>query len=408
MTQKTLDVLIEKWEPILENDKVESIEESYKKKVTAQLLENQEQSLMEASEPTNSVGAGGVQNYDPILISLVRRMAPKLIAFDLMGLQPMRGPTGLIFAMKSHYAGQANPPPAPVGGEALFDEADTSHSGAGTHNGNDPFDPAYSTGTGMPTADAEGSNWNEMAFSIEKTSVEATARQLRASYSIELAQDLKAIHGLDADNELASILSTEIIAEINREVVRTIYTIAKLGAEGATTPGTIDVDVDTDGRWSAEKFKGLIFQIERDANRIAVETRRGKGNVLLCSADVASALAMAGVLDYAPALNNGSQLDVDPAGATYVGNYRGKYKVFVDPYAVGNFYVVGYKGASQYDAGAFYCPYVPLQMFRATAQETFQPIIGFKTRYGMVANPFTTLNAGQNVYYRKVKVTNLI
>lgn len=402
MAEKSLDVLVEKWEPILENEKVESIEDTYRKKVTAQLLENQEKFLTEAGEPNNSITAGGVQNYDPILISLVRRMAPRLIAFDIMGLQPMRGPTGLIFAMKSHYS-------TPAGAEALHNEADTDFSGVGTHAGTDPFDAAFSTGSAMDTGLAEGTDhWNEMAFSIERTSVEAKARQLKASYSIELAQDLKAIHGLDAENELASILSTEIIAEINREAVRTIYSVAKPGADDATTAGTIDLDTDSDGRWSVEKFKGLIFQIERDANKIAVETRRGKGNIIICSADVASALQMAGVLDYAPALNAGSQLDVDPAGATFVGTYRGKYKVFVDPYVTVDFYVVGYKGANAYDAGIFYAPYVPLQIFKATNQDTFQPIIGFKTRYGMVANPFTTLNANQNVYYRKVRVTNLL
>ena len=405
MTQKTLDVLLEKWDMVIENDKLPSIEDSYKKKVTAQLLENQEQFLGEAGEPTNSVGAGNVDNYDPILISLVRRMAPKMIAFDLAGLQPMRGPTGLIFALKSHYV-----PVDKAGGtsEALHNEANTAYSGTGTHSGSDPTGPLQ-TGEAMPTPDAEGAdNWNEMAFTIEKTSVEAKARQLKASYSMELAQDLRAIHGLDAEAELSNILSTEIIAEINRQIIRTIYSIAKQGATGATTPGTFDLDTDADGRWSVEKFKGLIFQIERDANAIAVDTRRGKGNVILCSADVASALAMAGVLDYAPALNTGSQLDVDPAGATYAGNYRGKYKVYVDPYATGDYYVVGYKGSNQYDAGFFYCPYVPLQMVRATNQDTFQPAIGFKTRYGIVANPFTNLNAGGNVYYRKVKVANLL
>jgi hypothetical protein len=395
---KTLDVLLEKWDQVIDNEKVPSIEGDYKKKVTAQLLENQEQFLSEAGEPGQSITAGGVDNYDPILISLVRRMAPKLNAFDLMGLQPMRGPTGLIFAMKSRYT-------TPNGAEALFNEADTAHSGEGTHTGTIPG--SLTTGSGMPTASAEGTdNWNEMAFSIEKTPVEAKARQLRASYSIELAQDLKAIHGLDAENELSSILSTEIIAEINREVIRTVYTIASLGGAGGT--GTVDVSADTDGRWSVERWKGLIFQIERDANGIAIATRRGKGNVIVCSADVASALTMAGVLDYAPALNQGGELDIDPTGASFVGNYRGRYKVFVDPYATGDYYVIGYKGATQYDAGAFYCPYVPLQIFRATNQDTFQPIIGFKTRYGLVSNPFTSLNTDSNVYYRKSNVENLL
>lgn len=396
---ETLEVLTEKWNPILANENVAAIDDPYRTKVTAQLLENQEKFLGEAA-PTNVVG--GVDNWDPILISLVRRMAPKLIAFDVAGVQPMSGPTGLIFAMRARYNTQA-------GTEAFVDEADTAHSGTGTHAGTDPTVGGYTTGTPVATAVGEdGVPWNEMAMTIEKTSVTAKTRQLRADYSMELAQDLRVIHGLDAENELANILSTEIISEINREVIRTIYTIAKPGATGTTVPGTFDLDADSDGRWSVEKFKGLVFQLERDANQIAVDTRRGKGNVLLCSADVASALALAGVLDYAPALNTGSSLDVDPSGATYVGNYRGKFKVFVDPYATGDFYVMGYKGANQYDAGMFYCPYVPLQMVRATDQESFQPAIGFKTRYGIVANPFTTLTADQNTYYRRVKVTNLL
>jgi len=401
---KPLNVLVENWDEVINNDKFENIEDNYKEKVTAQLLENQvafskQATINEAGEPTNSVGAGGVDNYDPILISLVRRMAPKLIAFDLLGVQPMSGPTGLIFAMKSRYN-------TPAGTEAFMNEADTGFSGAGTHAGDAP-NPT-TTGTGMPTADAEGSdNWNEMAFSIEKSSVEAKSRQLKATYSIELAQDLRAIHGLDADNELSNILSTEIISEINRQVVRTIYDAAVQGAVDTATPGTFDLDVDADGRWSVEKYKGLLFQIERDANRIAIETRRGKGNFILCSADVASALHLAGALD-----NQGNKLDnnltVDPTGATFAGVYRGRMKVYVDPYATTDFYVVGYKGANQYDAGMFYCPYVPLQKLNAVSQDTFQPIIGFKTRYGMVSNPFTSIATGSNVYYRKVAVTNLL
>lgn len=396
---ETLDVLMEKWNPILANENVATIEDPYKTKVTAQLLENQEKFLAEAA-PTNV--AGGVDNWDPILISLVRRMAPKLIAFDIAGVQPMTGPTGLIFAMRARYNNQA-------GTEAFLNEPDTTHSGGGVQNGTDPTGAPYDTGSGVATATGEdGVPWNEMSMTIEKTSVTAKTRQLRADYSMELAQDLRAIHGLDAENELANILSTEIIAEINREVIRTVYTGAKAGAQGATVPGTFNLDADSDGRWSVEKFKGLVFQLERDANQIAIDTRRGKGNVLICSADVASALALAGVLDYAPALANGSQLDIDPSGASYVGNYRGKFKVFVDPYATGDFYVMGYKGANQYDAGIFYCPYVPLQMVRATDQDSFQPAIGFKTRYGLVANPFTSLSAGQNSYYRRVAVTNLL
>jgi len=393
---ETLDVLLEKWDGVISNDKVEKIESSYKQKVTAQLLENTENFLAEAT-PTNL--AGGMQNYDPILISLVRRMAPKLIAYDIAGLQPMNGPTGLIFALRARYSDQA-------GSEAGVDEADTDFSGAGTHAGSDPFGGTYTTGTGMSTSTGQGDTWAEMAFTIEKSSVTAESRQLKASYSIELAQDLKAIHGLDADQELTNILSTELIAEINRHVIRTVYSVAKAGAAFATTPGTFDLATDSDGRWSVEKFKGLIYAIERDANAIAIDTRRGKGNIIICSADVASAMALAGVLDYNPAL--ATKLDVDPAGATFAGTYRGRFKVYVDPYATGDFYVVGYKGANQYDAGMFYCPYVPLQQVRATDQTSFQPSVGFKTRYGMVSNPFTSLSADSNAYYRKVRVTNLL
>lgn len=393
-----LMTLVEKWDETLNEKSEAPIADLYREKVTAQLLENQEKALMEAT-PTNV--AGGVDNWDPILIKLARRMAPKLIAFDVCGVQPMSGPTGLIFALRARYTNQA-------GAEALHSEANTAYSGAGTHAGTDPFDPAYEAGTGMDTATAEGDTWNEMAMTIEKTSVEAKSRQLKANYSVELAQDLRAIHGLDAENELANILSGEIITEINREVIRNVYRIAPLGAATTTTPGTFDLDADADGRWSVEKFKGLIFQIERDANAIAVSTRRGKGNVLICSADVASALSMAGVLDYAPALNAGSNLEVDVTGTTFAGVFKGRYKVFVDPYATGDFYVVGFKGSNQYDAGFFYCPYTPLQLHRATDSASMQPIIGFKTRYGMVANPFTQFTNGGNTYYRKVKVTNLL
>lgn len=405
MSTETLDVLVEKWQPVLENENVEGIADSYKKKVTARMLENTEKFLGEAGEPTNVSGSNDY--WDPVLISLVRRMAPKLIAYDVTGVQPMSGPTGLIFALRARYADNAD---LRLATEAQFNEADTSFSGTGTHAETDPFDPGYATGVGMDTATAEGDAWNEMGMTIEKTSVEAKSRQLRADYSIELAQDLRAIHGLDAENELANILSTEIISEINREVVRMIYHIAVFGAQDASTPGQFDLDVDADGRWSVEKFKGLIFQIERDANAIARSTRRGKGNVIICSADVASALAMAGVLDYAPALGQGTNLDVDVTGTTYAGMFKGKFKVFVDPYATGEFYTVGYRGANQYDAGFFYCPYVPLQMVRATDQTTFQPAIGFKTRYGLVSNPFVSngLASNSNFYYRKVKVLNLL
>jgi hypothetical protein len=388
--------LLEKWEPVLESDKVEKITDPYRKKVTAQLLENQEKFLAEAAQTTT----GNLQNWDPVLISLVRRMAPKLIAYDVCGVQPMTGPTGLVFALRARYTNA-------TGAEALFNEADTDFSGTGTHTGNDPFATGYSTGTGKITTDGEADPWPSMSMTIEKTSVTARTRQLRADYSLELAQDLRAIHGLDAENELANILSSEIISEINREVVRTIYTIAKQGAQFASTPGTFDLTADSDGRWSVERFKGLLFAIERDANAVSLETRRGKGNIIITSADVASALVMAGVLDYAPALQNSTSMDVDATGATYAGQ-MGRFKVFVDPYLGADIYVVGYKGTSAYDAGMFYCPYVPLQMVRATDTATFQPAIGFKTRYGMIANPFTTLNANQNVYYRKAKVLHLL
>ena len=427
--------LVTKWASILEHDSLPEIKDNYRKQVTAQLLENQEREMSKASEalfetaPTNSTGGqigtvgggttGGVAGFDPVLISLVRRAMPQMIAYDLCGVQPMTQPTGLIFAMKSKYS-------AANGTEALFNEADTDFSGAGTHSAAAATDPftSYTTGTGMSTTTAEdkgnsGNLFGEMAFSIEKTSVTAKTRALKAEYSVELAQDLKSVHGLDAEGELSTILSTEILAEINREVIRTIYTSAKVGAQvGTATQGTFDLDVDSNGRWSVEKFNGLMFQIEREANAIAQQTRRGRGNFILCSSDVASALAMAGVLDYAPALSTG--LNVDEASTTFAGVLNGKYKVYIDPYTANQsaqqFFCVGYKGTSAFDAGLFYCPYVPLQMVRAVDPNTFQPKIGFKTRYGMVANPFTTLDAqsgdglssGNNYYYRKVRVTNLM
>jgi hypothetical protein len=408
--------LLKKWAPVLEAEGVASIGDRLRKEVTAQLLENQEramtrgaEALFETSSIANQGGGSiaggqanaagsGVDGYDPVLISLVRRAAPQMIAYDICGVQPMTQPTGLIFAMKSRYSTQG-------GAEALFNEADTDFSGAGTH-------PA---GTGMTAAASEdlGENgtFGQMAFSIERTSVVAKTRALRAEYTVELAQDLKAVHGLDAEGELSNILSTEISAEINREVIRTMYTAAKAGAQtGTAVAGTFNLDVDANGRWSVEKFKGLMFQIEREANLIAKETRRGKGNFIVTSADVASALAMAGVLDYAPALSTG--LNVDEASTTFAGVLNGKYRVYVDPYySTGNseqFFMVGYKGASAMDAGMFYCPYVPLEKVRAVDPATFQPKIGFKTRYGMVANPFTSLSSGANVYYRKVTVTNLM
>jgi len=449
--------LQEKWAPILNHDGLGEIKDPHKRMVTSVLLENQEKMLREESEflgeaaPTNSTtgGTGAISNFDPVLISLIRRSMPNLVAYDLAGVQPMNGPTGLIFAMRSRYASQS-------GEEAFYNEADSAFSGQnnnfdrtggmtqaavglGTTNqqGTNPgaLDgtfPAtadattYNVGNGMTTQNAEAlgdgtsNEFNEMAFSIEKVTVTAKSRALKAEYSLELAQDLKAIHGLNAEAELANILSTEILAEINREVIRTIYNVAVPGAQAnVATGGTFDLDVDSNGRWSVEKFKGLIFQIERDANAIAQQTRRGKGNMILCSADVASALTMAGVLDYTPALN--ANLQVDDAGNTFAGVLQGKYRVYIDPYAANvaanQYYVVGYKGSSPYDAGLFYCPYVPLQMVRAVGENTFQPKIGFKTRYGMVANPFArgasldnpgVIARNSNRYYRRVKVTNLM
>ena len=411
-----------KWAPVLEHADLSPITDPYKKAVTAVVLENQERALREEQgimEATHANQTGSsVDNYDPILISLVRRALPNLMAYDVAGVQPMTGPTGLIFAMKSHYASQ-------TGTEALFNEADTDFSGAGAHAGSNPVDGTYTTGTGVSTSTAEGfgdsTTLNEMAFSIEKTTVTAKSRALKAEYTVELAQDLKAIHGLDAESELSNILSQEILAEINREVIRTIYKVAKPGAASTATPGTFDLDVDSNGRWSVERFKGLLFNIERDANVIAQDTRRGKGNFIICSSDVASALAMAGVLDYTPALQ--TNLNVDDTGNTFAGVLNGRYKVYIDPYsantgAASQFYVAGYKGTSAYDAGLFYCPYVPLQMVRAIDPNTFQPKIGFKTRYGMIANPYVldgsgatdgdTFTANRNQYYRRVKVANLM
>jgi hypothetical protein len=420
----TRQELLQKWAPILESEAAPQIKDNYRKEVTAVLLENQEREMAKQNQvltEATHANAGGLgvalggagtnanmAGYDPVLISLVRRAAPQMIAYDIAGVQPMTQPTGLIFAMKSKYTSQA-------GTEALFNEADTDFSGTGTHAGANPVDGTYTTGTGMSTETAEGlgdsTAFNQMAFSIEKTTVTAKTRALKAEYTVELAQDLQAVHGLNAEGELSNILSTEITAELNREVVRTVYTAAKVGAEvGTATAGTFDLDVDANGRWSVEKFKGLLFQIEREANAIAQTTRRGRGNFIICSSDVASALAMAGVLDYAPALSTG--LNVDEASTTFAGVLNGKYKVYVDPYSANQsasqFFVVGYKGTSAFDAGLFYCPYVPLQKVNAVDPNTFQPKIGFKTRYGMVANPFTSLSSGANIYYRKVKVTNLM
>ena len=434
--------LVKKWAPILEHESAPRIRDNYRKEVTAVLLENQEIEMRRGREamgelneavPTNSGGAGialggagsgvNVAGFDPVMISLVRRAMPQMIAYDICGVQPMTQPTGLIFAMKSRYSTQG-------GTEALFNEADSAFAGAASpaHSGVYDFGGSETTGAGMTTAVAEdkgnsGNTFGEMAFSIEKTSVTAKTRALKAEYSIELAQDMKSVHGLDAEGELSNILSTEILAEINREVIRTIYKTAKPGAQsGVTTLGTFDLDTDSNGRWSVEKFKGLMFQIEREANAIGQQTRRGRGNVIITSADVASALAMAGVLDYSSGLSGKNDLTVDDTSTTFAGVLNGKYKVYVDPYtsnvSATQFFVVGYKGASAFDAGLFYCPYVPLQMVRAVDPNTFQPKIGFKTRYGLVANPFVNLddgNAGNdnltanmNYYYRRVKVANIM
>ena len=396
-----MTTLQEKWAPVLNSEEAGKIGDSHKRAVTAQILENQEKALAEERSATSFGGvnetttlAAGVDNFDPVLISLVRRAMPNLMAFDVAGVQPMSGPTGLIFAMKSHYTNQS-------GAEALgLAEADTDFSGAGTHP----------SGIGMSTAAGEAITPAEMAFSIDKTSVTAKTRALAASYSMELAQDLKAVHGLSAESELANILSTEILAEMNREMIHTINVAAQPGTIGtlATTVRTIDATAtsgDLDGRWNVERFKALHHIIEREANGIAIATRRGKGNFLICSADVASSLAAAGTLDYTPALS--ANLNVDAAGNTFAGVIGGKMKVYVDPYAAADYITVGYKGSNAYDAGIFYCPYVPLTMMRASDAATFQPKIGFKSRYGMVANPFTSLTANSNVYYRTSLVTNL-
>ena len=459
--------LQKKWAPLLEAEGLDKIADPHRRAVTAQLLENQERDLREGraflseTSPTSNTdpagtgnagfsgaGASPVAGFDPVLISLIRRAMPNLVAYDLAGVQPMNGPTGLIFAMRTKYDNQR-------GTEAFFNEPNSAFSaqnsvaglnqgdytggsddgtsvGFGTtaQSGTNPSilnggaANSYNLGQGFKTQDLEalggsGNDFREMSFSIEKVSVTAKSRALKAEYSLELAQDLKAIHGLDAESELANILSTEILAEINREIIRTIYKVAEPGAQtNVATAGIFDLDVDSNGRWMVEKFKGLMFQLERDANAIAQRTRRGKGNMVLCSADVASALAAAGQLDYTPALS--ANLQVDDTGNTFAGILNGRYKVYIDPFAANlsadQYYVMGYKGTSPYDAGIFYCPYVPLQMVRAVGQDSFQPKIGFKTRYGMVANPFaegTDVGAGRiaadtNRYYRRVKVQNLM
>ena len=394
--------LQEKWEPVLSNDNVADITDPYRRRVTAQLLENQEKFLNEAANVTADVAG-----FVPTVISMVRRMAPKLIAFDVAGLQPLNMPNGRIFAIRSRYNPEVTPvKPIREQPEALYNEADTSYSGAGVHEQDDPFHPAFSTGTGMATAAGENDPWASMGLSIEAVDVSVKTRQLRADYSLELAQDMRAVHGLDADNELSAILANQVTAEINREVIRTIYGISKQGAQFTTMPGVFDMTADADGRWSGERYTNLLYAMERDANAVAYETKMGKGNILIVSADLASALAMAGLLQYTTALKEAINMEVDTTGPTFAGT-AGRFRVFIDPYLSTNGYVVGYRGANQYDAGFFYCPYVPLQMVRATDPKNFQPAIGYKTRYGLVQNPFTTMEAGKNVYYRKAKVTNL-
>jgi len=433
--------LMEKWGPVLEHESAPAIQDNYKKAVTARLLENQEIALQEeraqaqgnyiseAAAP-NNIGGGNIGTFDPVLISLVRRAMPNLIAYDIAGVQPMSGPTGLIFAMKSKYSTQG-------GTEALFNEADTEFSGTGTQQADptglsgvtdadtdgtiaDEADTVSTYGEGLATSAAErlgvgetgDGAFGEMAFSIEKSTVTAKSRALKAEYTMELAQDLKAIHGLDAEGELANILSAEILAEINREVVRTILKKAKIGAlqNSTAVSGIFDVNTDSDGRWMVERFKGLIMQIERECNVIAKETRRGKGNFIICSSDVASALAAAGMLDYTPAL--AANLNVDDTGNTFAGVLNGRVKVYIDPYATVDFVCVGYRGTNPYDAGMFYCPYVPLTMVKAVGENDFQPRMGFKTRYGMVANPFVAANGTgtdrANQYFRIFRVDDIM
>ena len=445
---QTYDRLIEKWAPVLNEEAAGTIKDSHRKAVTAAVLENQEKALREERSQFNFLNedaaannTANVSNWDPVLISLVRRAMPNMMAYDVCGVQPMSGPTGLIFAMKSKYLTTRGG--ATSGNEALFNEAKVAFSGDSSATGyaagpsgldgitdsnsdssinNDRVDPANGTsGFGMTTANAEQlgttgeSDFAEMGFTIEKATVTAKSRALKAEYTMELAQDLKAIHGLDAETELANILSTEILAEINREVIRTINSQAKTGAGTGNTAinGIFDLSTDADGRWSVEKFKGLIVQIEREANTIAKETRRGKGNFIICSSDVASALAASGMLDYAPAL--ATNLNVDDTGNTFAGVLNGRTKVYIDPYAVADYITVGYKGTNPYDAGMFYCPYVPLTMVRAVTEGSFQPKIGFKTRYGMASNPFVGATAANglataktNQYYRIFRVDNIL
>lgn len=436
-----------KWEPVINHEDVTPIGSNYRKAVTACLLENTEKFLKEDAHANNAGGPLGsnpttdsIAGYDPILISLLRRAMPNLIAYDLCGVQPMTGPTGLIFAMKSKYGSQDGP-------EALHNEALTDYTGLFPEV-DDPqsTDPVLSVnpdhvgykagtnindvvgrGMGVDAAERLGmggsgdGDFNEMAFSVEKVTVTAKTRALKAEYTTELAQDLKAIHGLSAEAELANILSAEILAEINREIVRKINITAKLGCEtGTTNAGVFDLDTDSNGRWSVEKFKGLLFQIERECNKIAKQTRRGKGNFILCSSDVASALSMAGVLNYNEALNGTQNFAVDDTGNTFVGTLNGRIKVYIDPYFdsgvnAWEYCNVGYRGTNPYDAGIFYCPYVPLQMVRAIGENSFQPKIAFKTRYGLGVNPFIKntqdvdpVGRRENSYYRIFRIDNLM
>ena len=391
--------LLEKWSGALDVDGESPITDPHKRYVTARLLENESQALTEAANNTSSVAT-----YDPVLIKMVRRTAPVLIAYDICGVQPMSMPTGLAFAMKTRYNAGAT-----TEVEALFNEADTSHSGTGAHVGADPFGTAsYTTGTALDTTAGESAtSWNEMGMTIEKVPVVAKTRQLRSTYSIELAQDLRAVHGMDAESELTNILSNEVVAETNREIVRTIYAVAKPGAQYTTTPGTFDLHTDSDGRWSVERVKGLAIAIEREANAIARDTRRGKGNFIITSSDVASALNLAGVLDYAPALQAMTTMDVDNTGVSFTGNF-GRFRVYVDPYLDGDGIVVGYKGNHAYDAGLIYSPYVPATLYTTTDPATFQPALGIKSRYAVTANPLTSMTVNENVYYRKFAVANLL
>lgn len=432
--ETTRKELLEKWGDVLDHENFDPIKDKTRRETTAVILENThaEQAagkiatssqLLNEDAPLNNTG--NVDNYDPVLISLIRRSMPNLIAYDICGVQPMTGPTGLIFAMRSKTVDPAN---SAAQSETFYNEVDTAFSGTGTHTGDtgetdvantDLFD----TGEGLSTANGEalgdgvGPDFPEMTFSLEKVSVTAKTRALKGEYTTEIAQDLKAIHGLDAETEIANMLSAELLTEINREVVRTIYRTAKAGSQGGVaTNGTFDLDVDSDGRWFGEKAKGLMFHIEKEANAVAKQTRRGRANMIICSANVAAALSMAGVLDHSPALMNNQNINPDDTGNTFAGVLNKKYKVYIDPYVNGDYLVVGYKGASSWDAGMFYCPYVPLQMARAVGENSFQPKIGFKTRYGMVANPFAegltegsgALTTNSNVYYRRSRVTNIL